>query len=316
MKLFEYMAVCILIGNMAYAEGTDLTFTLWQLPAQTTSQMNSYVLRTPGNELVVIDGGMQGDASYLRKFIRDRGNHVQAWFISHAHLDHVGALIEILNSLGDMKIDRIYGSLPDDEWLKELQSANLLIAGEPVTQRTLLAGAAASNHEVLDLALGQKIKFQDVIFEILGVRNPELTGNAINNQSAVWRVNIGEKSILFLGDLGVQGGKKLLASPYRSRLKADYVQMAHHGQAGVNEEFYKAVNPTFCLWPTPDWLWDNKKGTGPYKTLEVRAWMDKLNIEKHYVAKDGLHRIDIPIHRKNRTAEQSPAGDSLKVSSD
>jgi len=269
--------------------------------------MNSYVIRTLGNELIVIDGGTKGDAAYLRKFIRDRGNHVHAWFISHPHLDHVDALTEILNSPGEMTIDKIYGSLPDDEWLKKHDSHSLK------TQRALLAAVAASNHQVLPLSLGQKIKFQGVTFEILAVWNPELTVNATNNQSAVWRVDIGDKSILFLGDLGVEGGEKLLASPYRSRLKADYVQMAHHGQTGVSEEFYKTVNPTFCLWPTPDWLWDNKKGKGPWKTLEVRAWMEKLHVEKHYVAKDGLQRIDIPAHNEDKPAEQSPGGDSLKA---
>lgn len=75
--------------------------------------------------------------------------------------------------------------------------------------------------------------------------------------------------------------------------------MAHHGQAGVSEEFYKAVDPKYCLWPTPDWLWENKRrcrqNSGPWKTIEVRAWMEDLGVETHYIAKDGLHRIDIPI---------------------
>ena len=73
--------------------------------------------------------------------------------------------------------------------------------------------------------------------------------------------------------------------------------MSHHGQAGVSEEFYKTVDPKYLLWPTPNWLWENNKGrgqkSGPWKTLDVRAWMEKLNIEEHYVAKDGLHRIDL-----------------------
>ncbi len=123
-----------------------------------------------------------------------------------------------------------------------------------------------------------------------------MTAHAVNNSSAVWRVDGGGKSVLFLGDLGVEGGKKLLAGPSRSRLEADYVQMAHHGQQGVSEEFYKAVKPKCCLWPTPGWLWENDRGkgrnSGPWKTLEVRAWMEKLNVQKHYVAKDGLQRID------------------------
>lgn len=79
-----------------FAEANEPALTLWQLPAQTQTQMNSYVIRTAGNEVIVIDGGTKGDASYLHKFIKRLGNHVNAWFISHPHLDHADALTEIL----------------------------------------------------------------------------------------------------------------------------------------------------------------------------------------------------------------------------
>jgi beta-lactamase superfamily II metal-dependent hydrolase len=297
--------VCMLIGSMSYAEDTQSTCTLWQLPGQTRTQMNSYVIRTPGNELIVIDGGTRGDAAYLRTFIRERGNHVHAWFISHTHSDHVDALTEILNNPEDMTIDRIYGSFPDDAWMEK--SRDTRAAG---AQRRFKVSLKQSKRKLLDLSPGQKIEFTGVTFEILSTLNPELSVNPVNNQSAVWRVDVGDTSILFLGDLGEEAGDKLLAGPYRDRLKADYVQMAHHGQTGVSEAFYRAVNPKQCLWPTPDWLWDNNKGgqgrdSGPWKTLEVRAWMDKLNIEKHYIAKDGMQRIDIPADREGRAAEQS-----------
>ena len=213
------------------------SFTLWQLPGQTRSQMNSYVIQTAGNEIIVIDGGTKGDVGYLREFIRARENHVHAWFFSHPHSDHVDALTTILNNLEGMKLYAIYESLPDDEWLQKHEDSRSLI-----TQRELLAAVAAAKLEVLPLSFGQKIKYQGATFEILGIRNPELTVNTTNNQSAVWRVDIGDKSVLFLGDLGVEGGNKLLASSYRNRLKADYVQMAHHGQRGVNEEFYKGLS--------------------------------------------------------------------------
>ena len=281
-------------------------FTLWQLPNQTHSQINSYVIRTADNEIIVMDGGRKGDAGYLSKFIRDRDNHVHAWFISHPHLDHVDALTAILNNSEGITIDAIYASLPDDNWLKKHQNANAF-----KTQMDLKAALKTSGHEVLDLSLGQKIRFQGATFEILAVRNPELTVNAVNNQSVVWRVDGGGKSVLFLGDLGVEGGEKLLSSSYRSRLKADYVQMAHHGQTGVSEDFYNTVNPKFCLWPTPGWLWENDSGkgrnSGPWKTLEVRAWMKKLNIEKHYTAADGLHRIDFfPTQQANSPLKRKP----------
>jgi len=292
-RRFARMAAAVIpvaaLGTNLFASSEDKqACTLWQLPGQTESQMNSYVIRTIGNELIVIDGGTKGDAAYLRKFIRELGNHVHAWFISHTHYDHVDALTAILNNPEDMKIDKIYGSLPDDAWMKLHQNANA-----DKTQLQLKVALEKSKHKLLNLSPGQKIKFIGVTFEVLSTLNPELTTNAVNNQSAVWRVDSGGgKSVLFLGDLGEEGGEKLLASSYRNRLKADYVQMSHHGQAGVSEEFYKLVDPDYCLWPTPEWLWDNKSGKGPWKTIEVRSWMDKLNIKKHYVAKDGLHRIN------------------------
>ena len=35
--------------------------------------------------------------------------------------------------------------------------------------------------------------------------------------------------------------------------------MAHHGQDGVEMDVYRVIKPEICLWPTPDWLWDNVK---------------------------------------------------------
>ena len=71
-------------------------FILWQLPPQTHTQMNSYILKTSGGSVIVIDGGCTGDAPYIRGFLGALGNHVHAWFISHSHFDHVDALIDIL----------------------------------------------------------------------------------------------------------------------------------------------------------------------------------------------------------------------------
>ena len=294
----------LLFSQVGFAQTKERAFTLWQLPGQTRSQINSYLIRTVGDEIIVIDGGTKGDAAYLRQFIKDQGNHVAAWFISHPHYDHVDALTAILNGQGDMKIDRIYGSLPGDAWLKKHQNAHAF-----KTQQELKAALKKSNHKLLELEPGQKIKFKKTMFTVLSGLNPELTTNAVNNQSIVWRVDGNGQSVLFLGDLGVEGGEKLLAGKYREMLRADYVQMAHHGQTGVSEEFYRTVNPTYCLWATPDWLWENDRGkghnSGPWKTLEVRAWMENLNVKKHYIAKDGLHRIDMALHHEESTSRTS-----------
>ncbi|HOC57724.1 MAG TPA: MBL fold metallo-hydrolase [Verrucomicrobiota bacterium] len=268
------------------------SFVLWQLPNQTHSQIMSYVLRTAGGKVIVLDGGTTGDAAYLKGFLAAVGNEVEAWFITHAHDDHFGALTQLAGDKDAPRIKTIYGSLPTLEWV----AATGYGAQDVKPYEQFLAALRKANQPILDLALGQEMVIDGVRFEVLGVHNPEITVNAINNSSLVLRVSDPVKSMLFTADLGVEGGRKLLNSPLAARLPSHYLQMAHHGQDGVEEAFYQAVKPTWCLWPTPLWLWDNDsgkgKGSGPWKTLAVRAWMEKMNIREHYVMARGLFRIE------------------------
>lgn len=267
------------------------TFTLWQLPEQSPTQMQSYVIRTVNGKLIVIDGGNAADGPYLKGFLAALGNHVHQWFISHPHSDHVGAVNAILDNPGKLKIDTFLASLPELDWLEEQCNGE----AAPDT-RKFLDQAARHNIPIRDLALGETFSIDGIHVKILGIRNPEITGNCVNNSSMAWRMWDEKKSILFTGDLGAEASEKLLAGDYAEDLPSEYVQMSHHGQAGAVEAFYQKANPTYCLWPTPAWLWDNNngggKGSGPWQTLKVRAWMDKLDVKQHYITKDGLHRID------------------------
>lgn len=272
--------------------GCDDTFTVWQLPSQSRNQMNSYVMQTTGGKVIVIDGGNTEDADYLKTFLRVRGNRVAMWFISHTHYDHVNALTAILKDPGQLKIDHVYASLLSDQWMSKYGLAE---EQEPQTLDNFKKAAQAAHMEITDLELGQVLKLDGVTIGILGVSNPEIVENGVNNSSVVMRVWDHYKSILFPGDLGVEGGEKILHGQYKDQLKSDFVQMAHHGQNGVDKAFYQAVAPRYCLWPTPQWLWDNDmgggKGTGPWVTQEVKSWMDELGVKKNYYQFDGLQRI-------------------------
>jgi beta-lactamase superfamily II metal-dependent hydrolase len=269
----------------------DNTFTMWQLSNQTPTQMMSYVMKTQRGKLIVVDGGMPGDAPYLADFLKERGNEVEAWFISHPHIDHFGALSEILKKPSDLKIKAIYGSILNPEWVASHSAEK-----EAGRYQHFIQTVSDGGHAIEELQVGQEMDIDGVGIEILAVKNPEIIPNGFNNSSLVFRMTDGSKSVLFTGDLGVEGGEKVLHGPMADRLHADYVQMAHHGQAGCNEAFYQHVGASYCLWPTPLWLWDNDngggKGSGPWQTLKVRAWMDKLPIKRHYVMHEGLHKIE------------------------
>ena len=86
-------------------------FSMWQIPSHRNTIGNSYVFRTKGGKVIVMDGGFPEEEFTLRGFLGALGNEVEAWFISHPHDDHMGALWEILKQgTQDLRIKAIYHS--------------------------------------------------------------------------------------------------------------------------------------------------------------------------------------------------------------
>ena len=91
--------------------------TLYMLPNDndvTNEQMNSFVLVTASGKVIVMDGGTHKDYVYLRDFLYSITSKVDAWFISHYHSDHIGALSIMLNQ-NDIYIDKLYYDFIDHE---------------------------------------------------------------------------------------------------------------------------------------------------------------------------------------------------------
>lgn len=265
-------------------------FTLWQLPAQSHSQMNSYVLHTDNGKVCVMDGGTAEDASYLRGFLAAMGNEVEAWFVTHPHRDHIGALNEILKAPGDLKIHAIYHSELSPSFVDRHEKESEALTKQFYENLRKFDGKVVNMTEP-----GLLIQMGNTFFKILGVKNEEITTNPYNNQSVVIKVWDGKKSVLFLADLGIESGDKLWNGPYRADLSCDYLQMAHHGQNGVSKDFYRNIHFRACLWPTPRWLHDNDAGKGynthNWETIEIRNLMDEIGIKEHYWQFEGLHKI-------------------------
>ena len=266
-------------------------FTLWQIPSHRNTIGNSYVMRTAKGKVIVMDGGFPQEELTLRGFIGALGNQVDAWFVSHPHDDHFGALVEILKNPQHIRIKTIYHSRPSEAVLKS----------EPESEKMAreFYDLLAKNKEIKEVNLqqpGDTFFFDGMQVKILGVAN-EFLGNPYNNSSMILRVWDKKKSILFLGDAGVECGQKVLDGPFRADLDCEYIQMAHHGQNGCDENFYRSINFRACLWPTPVWVWDNNQGkgfnTGILKTVEVREWMNKIGIKEHHVTcLEGLWQLD------------------------
>lgn len=266
------------------------SFTMWQIPSHKNTIGNSYVFQSRRGKVIVMDGGFPEEAFTLRGFIGALGNEVEAWFISHPHDDHMGALNEILADPQDLKIKAIYHSRVTDA----------VIDAEPTEAKKCRDFYARLDHTdipVTDIQeAGQVFDFDGMKLKIVSVATG-LTVNPYNNNSMIMRVWDRRKSLVFLGDAGIECGDLALKGPYADDLNCEYLQMAHHGQNGCSEEFYRSIKFRACLWPTPMWVWNNDTGKGyntaHLNTIKTRAWMDSLGIKEHHVSvRDGLWKLD------------------------
>ena len=254
------------------------------------SQMFGCVIQTE-NYTVIIDGGTTEDEKQLVEFLdKNADSHVDAWFFTHPHLDHIGCFVNICKNAPQITVDKIYHHFPDLEKIQshtrtEIEAA-LVVDFFELTQ----------NKESRKLSVNDVFIFDNVSFRILRVYNPAITQNFINNSSTVYRIDSEQGSFLILGDLGVEGGNELMKNCPLSLLKTEYTQMAHHGQNGVSKEFYDYINPKKCIWPSPNWLWNNDAGngydTGPWQTVRTREWVAALGVTEHIVEKDGIQKLN------------------------
>ena len=250
------------------------------------TQMLGCVIQTE-TKTIVIDGGTPQDGEQLSSLLRDRASsHVNAWFFTHPHHDHIGAFCSIRKQEPRITVNGIYCHFPP---FSALQLCKPRSPQEPLLWADIEEWKDTyAFHNVL---AGECFTFDDVTVQVLRVFNPAIQNNFINNSSAVFRIASQRQSILILGDLGEEGGRDLMTVCPRELLQTDYTQMAHHGQRGVSQEFYEYIRPKRCLWPTPEWLWENDAGggfdTGPWQTVRTREWMEKLGVTAHFAEKDG-----------------------------
>ncbi len=261
------------------------------LTSTTGTQMNSFLITTASGKIIAIDGGFRADAPYFLGYLRSLTGmsvpHIDAWFLTHPHTDHVDAFFEIMeHHRNEVTVDAVYLNFPSEAFVaKEDASA----VG---TMRDFYRTLPLFADRVRICSGGDSLDIGEAHFDILYSHDFEMNRNVCNNASLVFRMELGDRSVMFTGDCGVEAGRKIVRLWKDSGLlKCDICQMAHHGQNGCDRDFYEAVAPEECLWCTPQWLWDNDAGKGYnthfWKTVVVRGWMDEIGVKRHYVIKDG-----------------------------
>ena len=263
----------------------------------TTDPINTAFGLQSGESVIVVDGGFPQEAEHLHRVLLALGGKVDAWFLTHAHDDHISALFTLLEKYRDIQVQKVCYNFPSDKFLCSSMPRQRHLTTQELLD-TLRGTLKRWKIPTVTVQTGDCYDFDGFCVRVLRTPDEAITRNGINNSSCVYRVELPEKSILFLGDLGVEGGFQLLETTPAEWIRADYVQMAHHGQRGVSREVYEAVHPRFCLWCTPSWLWDNVGpngyDTGHFQTMVVRGWISSLGcVERHYRMSDGVQIIEL-----------------------
>ena len=281
------------VENMCkVTKGANMS-TFYLLANTSYSQMLGSIIKTE-NKTIVIDGGTVNDSAQLINFLKESSvSHVDAWFFTHPHHDHMGCFVDIRKKAPEITVEKLYFNFPD-------LSDEKIIAFERSPFEAALWEDAKKWDTLYDthkVAAGEVFEFDEVKIRVLRTYAPEITANLINNSSAVYRIDGQKSSVLILGDLGVEGGEDTLKKCSVELLQTDYTQMAHHGQRGVSREFYEKIKPKRCIWAAPDWLWDNDRGDGfdtsKFLTVRTREWMEALGVTEHLVEKDGIQKFEI-----------------------
>ena len=270
------------------------------LQSQTGRQMQSFLITTEDGKVIAVDGGWRKDAAYFLSYLKEitglEKPHIDAWFLTHAHEDHVDAFLEVMQNMSDaLTVDRIYYNFPSVQYFARVLEPD---RSAERTATEFYNALPLFADKICIVTGGDVIEIGQAKIEVLYSPEWDIQKNICNNASTVFKMTLGGRTALFLGDCGVEAGERILAHYGESGiLSCDICQMAHHGQRGVNRAFYEAVRPEICLWCTPQWLWDNDRGKGfdthCYETVKVRGWMEELGVKTHYIDKDGTQVCDL-----------------------
>lgn len=233
---------------------------------------------TTGTGLVIIDGGFSYEVPRLREIIAQYGNSVEAWILTHYHPDHMTAFMDIWEDPQGITIHHIYvPEKADLELMKKKASWDDFSALERFDRMS------PANLEYLHK--GDRLKLLGLDVEILSAYEKEMesmTRDLMNDGSLMFMVRGKKESMLFCADVGKSLSEPLVQE-YGEALKADYVQMGHHGFGGLEEEFYRLTAPKAAFFDAPDWLVHGENGRS---TQEKEALMRELGcvIFSYYTA--------------------------------
>lgn len=225
-KIFLFLAVLsAVLGFLIFHSNKSDDLNLYFLDV---GQGDSSLALLPGGVKVLVDGGpINGMLERnLEKILAVNDKYIDLVIISHAQQDHFGGLIEFFKNY---KIGAVIYSG---------------IGGNSVAWKELGKVVAENKIKVISLIAGDKIEYNNSVFDILSPKKGEREKDA-NNSALVLSFKSSGIKTLFLSDISI---KKEEALAQKFDLNSDILKVGHHGSKfSSGTEFLKEVSPAVSI---------------------------------------------------------------------
>lgn len=270
-----FVFLCVVVGTSLFVYSDEPAMRAHFI---NVGQADSILLEFPCGA-ALIDAGAQDEEyrdrliAYLNTFFANRpdlNRTLRVVFVTHSHEDHANALKAIVNSftvknyVDDGVVD---GSGKEYlNWIRQVaEEKHITVRGIFDSQITSLAHKGGLTNGMIDPI---SCEHCDPRIAILSGGHERYDKRNLNNESLVIRVDFGQSSFLFQGDLE-RKGIAALVDYYKdtATLHADVLKAGHHGSANAtNDGLLGAVRPQLAVIMVGPWDF-GKDTSNPFNTF-------------------------------------------------
>ena len=299
---------------------------IWQLDVDNSYSAQhggmGYVIRLTNGEFIIIDGGYPSKPASDTLFSILTANNVKpgkpvvaGWFLTHMHIDHYGLITRFASEgyADRVTVKGFYANLPE---------STIGDIGATQYEATTTGMASYPGAVLYTVHSGMTIGFADATATILctyedvkqSYYNGSLKSNDFydgNDTSTVVRFDVTDKTgahvtkFMVMGDASNGAGNALEYTYTAATLRADMVQLEHHGMnanaAATSTSLYGTIAAPVVFWPA-DVL--------TYNTVSPRT-------AQAYTADNTFHNLynshsrDVNVWIKSNATEIIPAWDNV-----
>ena len=222
-----------------YEKTTDATITQVGLGDSLDNGM-LYISKMSDGSFIVIDGGISAGYIYdslVKLSGQTTGIRIAAWLLTHHHNDHAEGFLATSSKYADrLIVEKVIHCQPRPDQLRPGEGSDYEAVKDRIVNGIRNFKATNRSLEQIKAHPGMEIYIRDAKITVLATIDavePKIISN-VNNASMVFRMEVGEKSIIFLGDSEPMQTKAMYAQFGAENFRCDALQLAHHGYGNTN----------------------------------------------------------------------------------